>query len=141
MIIFKRIFSILVVISAIMTVSCELGTPEESDLYNFKVVGYLGNFDGYYSIDGGDLQTFAGVQDTTSTNYYIYETNLETPESVMITVNGSTTCATVSVYIYAGEELVESGSDGATDSGDDGIYDDLAYVYIDYDFTSSTTSE
>ena len=85
-----------------------------------------------------DLFLFPLVDIWSSNNYYIFEKDLQSAKSIWIQVNGTSACASVTVNIYEGTDVVVSEYDSATDTSGAGYYDDLAIVIIDYDFTSTT---
>jgi|GEM_PF-3349648 len=134
----KKLLSVLLIISAALAASCEISDSDD-EFYRIKVLGYLGNFDGQYSVDGEALVSLSGTVDPTNANYYIFELDLNSPESVWIQVNGTATCASVTVNVYEGTDVVVSEYDSATDTSGSGTYDDLALVIVDYDFSSTTT--
>lgn len=114
--IMKKIFTLLILIFALQFASCEFGDDiDVGDAYNFKVIASQGSFTGYYIINGGSTNLFSG--EAVDGNYYSYEKNLSSPESVYVSVTGTDAgTKSISILIFADNELVSDTTVTQADS-------------------------
>jgi len=103
------IFFIILVSCIIMVPGCDEPEPESN--YSFEIVSSDDGFVGWYKIDGGSMKAISSEPLESSTVYHIYEKDLESPESILISATGSTVnTSSISIYVYEKNELVESAT-------------------------------
>ena len=135
----RKIFVIIIIWILNFIPGCVLDDDEEiSDAYNFKVMASDGSFTGYYSVDGGAFHFFTITDHVPDNeNFYSYEKNLDSPDSVLIYATGTDDTATsISIYIYQNDELVDSVTvSQTTDSNGNPL---KVVASISYTFTDSS---
>lgn len=99
------IFLSLIIISSLIFSSCEEAEPNDS--YSFEVVSSYGGFSGYCKVDGESAEEFTSLPMGTSAIYHRYQKILKSPESVLVSVTGSSSATAVSIYVYADSKLVD----------------------------------
>jgi hypothetical protein len=128
----------LIISFSVILFSCQIENTASSKKFIIMASvssGYMSGITGYYIVDGDDLHSF---EITTQTNgYYVYEQDLDSPDSVMVSVNSKTNYITsIQLLIYDDGSLVKSVLETPTYS--DGTCSTALSCY--YEFTTSSSA-
>ena len=104
-----KIIFYMAILMSVLAAGCEY-EAEESDYFNFTIIGNGGPFHGSYKVDSDDLVNF--ISEPSGIYYEIYEKNLTSPGVVTITADANNASVTsLRIYIYEGSDVVDSASE------------------------------
>jgi hypothetical protein len=133
---FKAIIFIIVSIGAFLF-SCQ--KEDTTTLKKFKILASSdasiipSGIHGFYIVDGGDTKYFA--VSTLTSGYYTIEQNLETPDTLQVSIDGDNKAITsIQLLIYDDTDLVKSVLETPDYSG--GVVSLSCY----YEFSTSTSA-
>ncbi len=125
----KQFIIILMFLCCVINMGCD-DTEDESSAYSFEVISSNGSFTGYYKIDGGSAQYFAGTSAGSDTIYYSYDQDLSSPTSISISATADSTDTTsITIYVYDDYELGDSSTE--TQDDEETITATLSYTFDD----------
>ena len=126
--------SLIIILYSLIISGCYDGDVDS--VYSFEVISSDDGFVGYYILDTGSAKEFSSSPLDSSSIYYSYDKDLSSPESILISVTGSsTTTSSISIYIYDNNELADSVTISQSDS-DVKISGSLSYTFGDCDSSS-----